>query len=571
MTQPNNTIDHVDRAFLSVDNDHMPQTIAAVCMLDGIPDWDAVVRTVTSAAEHIPRLRQRLVSSPQFAWLDDEQFDVSHHLEQRRCEGCATSEQLLSKASEVISQRLDMSRAPWRFVLLEGDDDIACLTMCLHHGAADGVRAIQLLEQITSEQPHDMEPSIEAPQHAAQSDHQAANQKGWISRVGHAMSCSLKLLREGLIGCNRSPINGATFGQRTITPLELPKRALAQVMQSQQASTHDVIYSVVGGALAEFHKSHDQPVADMRLVVPMAIPPKSDKGGLGNHLVLSTLTLPASEADPVRRLKLVRESFERMKSSGTIAAYEFGAWAIAKLMPRFLHWPIWKSMISKTNCVCTILPGPHRHRYLGGVRIASIYGVPAPVLKHGAGFSFVTYAGQVCGAVVTDNAVVLDPHRIAECCAKSLQQHVPDMDLSADETSTQVDDRVSILERLQAAPSGDDRGEIVARYIESKVHEVLGCNDRPVAPRDRFFEIGIDSMMAIELQRNIQDDMGLTLPNTLILDYPTPELLAEFLLASMSTDDDEVATTTEDSDGDGKELTAMSEGDLAALLAKELE
>lgn len=567
MTQPDHAIDHVDRAFLAVDNDHMPQTIAAVCMLDRIPDWDAVTRAVDRVAQRTPRLRQRLVTSPDYAWVEDQQFDVSRHLETPSCGDCKTPEQLLAKAGEVISQRLDMSRPPWRFVLLNGDD-LACLAMCLHHGAADGVRALQLLEQISSDDPG-VEPSEEEVGHAAQSrEHIDAKQKGWISRLGHAAGCSFKLLREGLISCNRSPINGATSNQRTITSLELPKRALTHVMQSHQASMHDVIYSVVAGGLGEFHKLHDLPAAGMRVVVPMAIPPKFDKGGLGNHLVLSTLTLPASESDPSHRLQLVRDSFEQMKTSGTIAAYEFGAWAIGKLTPRFLHWPIWKSMISKTNCVCTILPGPHRHRYLGGARIEDIYGVPAPVLKHGAGFSFVTYAGKVCGAVTTDKAVVKDHEQLAKCIAKSLQLQSPETDLSTLEASRMVESD-SVLERLHLAKPCE-RSKIATSHIESIVCDVLGGGAKQLKARDRFFQIGIDSMMAIELQLKLQDDFQRKLPNTLILDYPTIESLVEFLLAILDANKNGTVTCAMP-DEESEKLANLSEGDLAALLAKELE
>jgi acyl carrier protein len=198
-------------------------------------------------------------------------------------------------------------------------------------------------------------------------------------------------------------------------------------MRQADASLHDVLYGIVAGALGSYHQRQGRMVDSLRVIIPMAIPPTSWKGGLGNHLVLSALTLPLSELDARKRLRLVGDLFRRMKEDGTIGAYEFAAAVMDRFVPRWFHRRLWEAMIGRTNLVCTILPGPENVRYLGGARITGIYGVPAPVIGHGAAVAFVTYAGRICGSITTDLGVVPRSQELVECFDASYRQLLKDV------------------------------------------------------------------------------------------------------------------------------------------------
>ena len=616
-------MDHVDHAFFAVDTAEMPQTIAAVCMLDGVPNWKEVSGRVADAVGQLPRLRQKVVYKPRLGWIEDDNFELSEHLETRQvpstgttnCDA-STSDDLRAEAGRVISQRLDMTHAPWRVVLLTSGGDRACLVICLHHGSADGIRALRFLELITTDSEFeesvtdvsescssalpkkggqaptccglksDMHNMLEpvpvfwAKPCSSETDPvPEPERKSRLSRLRHALACSGKLLREGLVSCSSSPINGQTSCQRSITPIDLPRQRLTQVMQSQRASLHDVIHAVVAGGVQALHDARGVSAKGLRVVVPMAMPAESDKGGLGNHLVLSTLTLPLSEQDPIARLTRVRDAFEQMKASGTIAAYEFAAWAISRFVPRRLHWPVWKTMVRKTNCVCTILPGPHRPRFLAGARITDIYGIPAPVLNHGAAFSFVTYAGKVCGTITTDNNVLPNGTELADSIAASLLQFAPSQTHDSEAEPPPTAPTKSVLDQFHAAPA-DARRDTLEAHLAELVTEVLGGSTKPIRPRDGLFDVGIDSMMAIDLHLRIQDSLQRKLPRTLILDYPTIGALADYLyeelggktLSVADAPPERVATSaaTDAPQIVQAELEDLSEDQLAELLLEEL-
>ena len=88
-----------------------------------------------------------------------------------------------------------------------------------------------------------------------------------------------------------------------------------------------------------------------------------------------------------------------------------------------------------------------------------------------------------------------------------------------------------ILTRLESSPPGEQI-ELLAGYVRQEVIRVLGM-DRAHTPdlRQRLMELGVDSLMAIELRNRISTGLGLKkkLTATLIFDYPTIQAIAEYL------------------------------------------
>ena len=93
----------------------------------------------------------------------------------------------------------------------------------------------------------------------------------------------------------------------------------------------------------------------------------------------------------------------------------------------------------------------------------------------------------------------------------------------------------SLLTSLRGAPEHESR-QIVLEAVRSEVAAVLGHSATEVPdPHRTFKELGFDSLAAVELRNGLSRLCGLHLSATLVFDYPTAALLAEHLLAELSS------------------------------------
>ncbi|MBI5722132.1 MAG: type I polyketide synthase [Burkholderiales bacterium] len=92
---------------------------------------------------------------------------------------------------------------------------------------------------------------------------------------------------------------------------------------------------------------------------------------------------------------------------------------------------------------------------------------------------------------------------------------------------------LSALQALQALPSGQRR-EALQQRLDAIVRKVVGLPaGRDIDPREPLRELGMDSLMTIELRNTIGGTFARTLSATLVFDHPTLEALTTHLLAML--------------------------------------
>ncbi|MBL7489160.1 phosphopantetheine-binding protein, partial [Frankia sp. AgW1.1] len=117
-----------------------------------------------------------------------------------------------------------------------------------------------------------------------------------------------------------------------------------------------------------------------------------------------------------------------------------------------------------------------------------------------------------------------------------------------------------LTEELATLPPAR-RASRLRTLVQTEASAVLGhrSTDR-LEPTTSFRELGFDSLTAVELCNRLRTASGLTLPSTLIFDYPSPDTLAEYLAKRLALDAAENAT------GGGEDLFGQLDR-LEAVLA----
>jgi acyl transferase domain-containing protein len=84
--------------------------------------------------------------------------------------------------------------------------------------------------------------------------------------------------------------------------------------------------------------------------------------------------------------------------------------------------------------------------------------------------------------------------------------------------------------RIKSAP-GARRRQMLAAFVRERALRALGVDPgRAVDPRTPLGELGLDSLLAVELRNTLGTAVGSTLPATLLFDYPTIDTLTDYLL-----------------------------------------
>ncbi len=119
-------------------------------------------------------------------------------------------------------------------------------------------------------------------------------------------------------------------------------------------------------------------------------------------------------------------------------------------------------------------------------------------------------------------------------------------------------------------------------FVEGETRQVLGLADGDaIAERAALSDMGLDSLMAVELKNRISSQLTLSrpLPATLVFDYPTTAAITDFLLESLAvahtTPVEETAEIEDEYEENGRSpfddidsLAALSDDEVDRLFAE---
>ena len=134
---------------------------------------------------------------------------------------------------------------------------------------------------------------------------------------------------------------------------------------------------------------------------------------------------------------------------------------------------------------------------------------------------------------------------------------------------------VSFLKSINTATEAENIKKIM-RYCQQKIGAILDYPESQLPDPDKgFFDLGLESLLAMKLHKELEDELGISIPDTSMFNYPTIRDIAKFFLELISAqnipnekniDLDIKSMADNNKKNDDLDIESMSEAEVIASL-----
>ncbi|MGH2937906.1 MAG: WS/DGAT/MGAT family O-acyltransferase [Solirubrobacterales bacterium] len=456
-----------DTSFLANEKDNAHMAIGAVLVFEGEPPTQAeFLGQIRSRLHQLPRLRQRLLTPPLGLgtpfWVDDETFDVRHHVDRVTLPSPGTDAEMRALAGELLAPALDRRKPLWELTLVDGfAEDRFAILYKTHHAMADGISAVDIGMLLFDVAPDADPPGPEEPwrPHRTPSHSRLGLRAAtgvlatlrrlarWLTRAAQDPSDASRRAGDGIVGlwevtfnllraAPRVPINPRGVGPRrdfAWATFDLPE--FKRIKNALGGTVNDVSLAVATGALRAWFAEREVTTdgVELKALVPVSIRTVDEHGELGNKLTAMRGPLPVGIADPAERLAVISAAMDSLKASkqplGAEAIWGLNDW-FRDFAPPVLLGPTAAINFSTRlfNLLVTNFPGPQIPFYALGRELTAIHPVGFLARRHGLAIAILSYNGRVSFGLLADP----DSAPGAERLAVHLESAVAELSEAAD-------------------------------------------------------------------------------------------------------------------------------------------
>jgi len=228
----------------------------------------------------------------------------------------------------------------------------------------------------------------------------------------------------------QTPLNVAIDAERAFASASIPLAAAREIATAHDASINDVVLTVCAGALRRYLGRHGG-VPEQPLVAAMPVSLHGPgKVEMTTQATIARVDLATDMADPVRRLRAIRDSTRAAKATvsrtKSLVPMDFPTigmpWLLRGLTAVYGRPSVANRVPRVVNLVVSNIPGPRRPMYLAGARV--VHHWPLSIVGHGLGLNITveSYAGALEFGVMTARTAVARPRMIADGLVASFEQ-----------------------------------------------------------------------------------------------------------------------------------------------------
>lgn len=301
-----------------LDSSRCPKPVDLEQIAGVLPDYLGLVERTT----------QKVVVAPGFGgrpfWVDDEDFDLTRHLDERRVAAPGGRAELDALCAELAVEQLDRSRPLWALTLVHGlADGRQAVVVRVHHAVMDGVAALNTFLAATSSRPGE-KPAVAPPRPAAGVDESALwapavqDLRGWGARAARVLRSgrasrqvtrafgSTTEIPRGL--AHRTSLNTPSGDRRSCASETLDLVEMKRLARAAGTTLNGALHGVVAEALRD-HLADRGEATDRPLVAIFGVAEDaaSDRRQ-GNGIATARAYLRTDLEDPADRLRATARS-----------------------------------------------------------------------------------------------------------------------------------------------------------------------------------------------------------------------------------------------------------------------
>lgn len=395
-------------------------TIVTLTLLDGSPDWTALVERFAALADAVPAFRQRIVPTPGLLpprWVDDPDFDLSFHMRRINAPDPATLDTVLEMARWAAITEFDRARPLWTVTMIDGlADGQAALLCALHHAISDGGGAVALAEHIFDDAAqHPIDPTVRSGGPRSRLGQVIGPVTHPLHTLSTACSVGASVVRTARpTGGPRSPIMLGRTKSRRVAVHCVPQADLRCAGHTAGGSLNDAFLAAVAGALREYHHRHHARLDEALVMMPISIRSAADAEG-GNRTMLMRFDLPVG-GPPASRIRAIHQQTSRARAEDAVLHAPLVA-AMLNMAPR---WYV-ASTLRTVDVIASDVRGIPAPVSLTGAGVTMQYAF-SPTMGAAFNITLLTYAGQCALGVNVDTGAIPDFSVFYDCLVTAFDE-----------------------------------------------------------------------------------------------------------------------------------------------------
>jgi len=463
-----------DNMFLELEDNRQHMHIASLGVYDpstaagGEVRFKTVLDFFSRKINEMPLFRRRLVQAPlnidRPYWVDDGEVDVEYHVRHISLPHPGDWRQLMIQVARIHSRPLDTSRPLWEAYVIGGLDNIdgvkkgsfALYTKC-HHATMDGqagAELIQVMHSLSAEykpskstsviyadrEPNNLElilrgfgnrgrQMVNAAKLSVELGNKAIKMgmkhgPEILANTPGNLSEAINLVKQSIASPkNQNRFDGKVSPHRVVDAFGISLAECKIIRQHLPVTINDIFMATAAGGLRRYLEKHNELPADgLCAMMPLAATGAAASAESANNISMAVVSIFTNIADPLERLKAIKESASGTKDLQDELGRDFFSKLnnvipanIAKRLNDLL-------MQSKASVTLSNVRGPNVPLYLAGAKLQMFIPVSIPFDKTGVNITGFSYNQVLWVCSTACREMVPDPDVFTECMKQSFTE-----------------------------------------------------------------------------------------------------------------------------------------------------